>query len=207
MSKSVESVDSPPMKRPSTATYSMATLNVQGADNLADADKARGAAESGLRWMASRFVKMARPKTKIGQITPAVATTLWPSIRASVAGDFAAMLTSGERTLTWDGTTYTSSPIATDNGQGTFVLQIRQHPMGAGDPLDATYIRVTSIGSYSGSTKSASLDFKIDKKVKFARAIINLLALKAKLTPAVNDKSELEFFRLEPTTDQPLVIG
>src|SRR4051812_40788470 len=96
-----------------TAMYSMSSLNVQGADSLADGDKARGAAESGLRWTAWRFVRMARPKTTIGNITPAVATTLWPAIRTSLVNDFATMSTAAERTLAWDGTTLTSPPIST----------------------------------------------------------------------------------------------
>src|SRR5215467_4039816 len=72
--------------------YSMTTLNAQSADSLADNDKARAAAETGLRWMSWRFVKMVRPKTTIGNITPAVATTLWPTIRASIITDFSAMM-------------------------------------------------------------------------------------------------------------------
>ncbi|HEY7115577.1 MAG TPA: hypothetical protein VH475_03265 [Tepidisphaeraceae bacterium] len=150
------------------AMYPMATLNVQAADNMAENDKARAAAESGLRWMAWRFVKMTRPKTTVGNITAATAASLWPSIRSSIANDFSTMLNSGERTLTWDGTTYRSASIATDSGQGTFALQIRQHPIGAGDAMDSTYIRVSSVGTYGAASKSVSVDFKIDKKVKFA---------------------------------------
>src|SRR3954453_11348892 len=84
----------------STAMYSMSSLNVQGADNLADNDRARASAESGLRWTAWRFIKMSRPKTTTGNITAGVATTLWPSLRASIIADYATNLTTSERTLT-----------------------------------------------------------------------------------------------------------
>ena len=46
--------------------------------------RARDAAESGLRWISWRFVKMNRPKTATGNITSAVADTLWPTICNSV---------------------------------------------------------------------------------------------------------------------------
>jgi hypothetical protein len=151
-----------------TAMFSMSTLNVQGADNLSDNERARAAAESGLRWCASRFVKMARPKTTIGNIDAATATALWPAIRTSISNDFANMLTPAERSLSWDGTTLTSASIPTDGGPRRFRLRIRQHPLYADDPLDQRYIRVTSVGTYGGATKSCTLDFKIDKKVKFA---------------------------------------
>jgi Tfp pilus assembly protein PilX len=152
----------------STAMYSMSSLNVQGADNLADNDRARASAESGLRWAAWRFIKMARPKTTIGTITPAVATTLWPTLRTSIANDFATNLTTAERTLIWDGITLSSTPISTGTTEGKFIVQYRLHPIGSGDALDQRYIRVTSIGSYGSTTKSVSMDFKMDKKVKFA---------------------------------------
>src|SRR5688572_17740466 len=49
--------------------YGMSSINVQTASNLSDADRAYSVAESGLHWMSYRFVKMARPKTTIGNIT------------------------------------------------------------------------------------------------------------------------------------------
>src|SRR5262249_29881961 len=87
------------------AMYAASTTTTASASNLVEAERARSASESGLRWAAWRFVKMSRPKTTTGNITAAVAQTLWPSIRTSIATDFAGMLTSSERTVTWDGTT------------------------------------------------------------------------------------------------------
>jgi hypothetical protein len=47
-------------------------------------------------------------------------------------------------------------------------LNIRPHPLFAGDPLDARYIRVSSTGSYRGSSRVVSMDFLLDKKIRFA---------------------------------------
>src|SRR5262245_55256387 len=143
------------------AMYAASTTSTASAANLLEADRARGAAESGLRWAAWRFVKMTRPHTSTGNITAAVAQTLWPSIRTSVTNDYAAMLSSAERTLTWDGTKLTSSMIATGNTGGgptssTFFVTVQQHPLFVGDTLDARYLRVTSTGSYKSSTRTIS---------------------------------------------------
>ena len=60
------------------AMFSMSTLNSESASNLSEVTRARGASESGLRWISYRFFKMARPKTTIGTITATVANSLWP---------------------------------------------------------------------------------------------------------------------------------
>ncbi len=150
------------------AMYCMATMNVRTAANYSDAERARSIAESGLRWMSWRFTKMNRPKTTIGSITAPVAASLWSSIQTSVSNDLATMLNAAERPTTFDGTTLSSSPIAVDESNGRFVITVRQHPLNAGDPLDQTYLRVSSTGTYGKSSRTLSMDFKIDKKVKYA---------------------------------------
>ena len=72
--------------------FAMATMNTQSGRSLSDADRARGLAESGLRWISWRFIMMNRPKTTIGAITPAVADSLWPAIRTSINNDLANMV-------------------------------------------------------------------------------------------------------------------
>src|SRR5918993_371998 len=79
------------------AMYAMATTNVQAARNFSDGDRARATAESGLRWASWRFTRMARPRTTIGNITPAVADSLWPSIRTSITNDYATLTNAAER--------------------------------------------------------------------------------------------------------------
>ncbi len=152
----------------SVAMYEMGALNLQGARNLSEAGRASQAAESGLRWMAWRFVKMSRPKTTIGNITPAVAAGLWAPIRTSLQSDFATMMTASERTLSGSGTTLTSNAIKLDGDGASFQLTISQHPLSVDDPLDERYVRVTSKGMFDGATRSVSMEFKIDKRSKFA---------------------------------------
>jgi len=150
------------------AMYSSSTLNVQSAHNLSDVDRARGSAESGLRWMQYRFLKMTRPKTTIGNIDADAAEGLWPALTASIQSDFNALLTSTERTVTANGSTLTTASVRVDDSSAAFSLRIQQHPFNLADPLDARFVRVTSTGTYRGSSRSMSMDFKIDKKVKFA---------------------------------------
>ena len=98
----------------SVAMYAMATTNVQAARNFSDGDRARATAESGLRWTAWRFNRMQRPKTRIGNITAEVAEGLWPTLRTSIANDYATLTNAAERKVTWDPNTETlsSAPIA-----------------------------------------------------------------------------------------------
>ncbi|HEX2972888.1 MAG TPA: pilus assembly PilX N-terminal domain-containing protein, partial [Tepidisphaeraceae bacterium] len=145
------------------AMYAMASLNVQTAANLSDAEQARAAAETGLRWMEYRFLAMSRPKTRIGNITPAVADSLWPAIRTALINDLTSMLNPAERTLYYDGSSQLrTSPIALDNGKARFVVTIAQNPS------DQRYLIVTSTGIYESAKRSVSMQFRIDKKVKFA---------------------------------------
>lgn len=150
------------------AMFSMSASNVQTAANLSDVDRARATAESGLRWMSYRFVQMNRPHTTVGNITADVADTLWPKINSAIQNDLATLLVSSERATTSTATSITSSSIAIDGGAGRFVIRVEQHPIEASDPLDERYLRVTSTGTYNSARRSVSMDFKIDKKVKFA---------------------------------------
>jgi hypothetical protein len=152
----------------SLAMYTTATLNVQSAQNLSDVDRARASAESGLRWMQYRFVRMNRPKTTVGNIDAATAASLWSPLVSSIQADFNSLLTPSERTLTVGTGFVQTAPIAVDESNSRFSLRIEQHPFDLSDPLDQRFIRVTSTGTYRGATRSVSMDFKIDKKVRFA---------------------------------------
>ncbi len=153
--------------------YAASTTATSAANNMVQGERARNAAESGLRWMCWRFVKMARPKTAIGDITASVAASLWPNIRSSITTDLSSMLTTSERTATFDGTTLTTAAISVDETSTSptgarFVIAIRPHPLFTGDPLDARTLHVTSTGTYKTATRIMSMDFFIDKKVNFA---------------------------------------
>src|SRR4051812_39218286 len=69
------------------AMYAASTTSTATASNAIHGDRARAAAESGLRWVSWRFLKMNRPRTTIGNITPTVATNMWPSIRTALDSD------------------------------------------------------------------------------------------------------------------------
>lgn len=148
------------------AMYTLSTDNVQSAHNLSDAYRAQAAAESGIRWISYRFNHMVRPKTTIGNITPAVASSLWPQIQQAIIDDLTTssnkMLDPAERVLTSDASSVSTALISTETHGPAFRVSIRQNP------VDATYLDVASTGTYRNATRSVSMRFKIDKKIKFA---------------------------------------
>jgi Tfp pilus assembly protein PilX len=150
------------------AMFRLSTMNSASAENLGDAERARAAAESGIRWMTYRFVHMSRPKTTIGNITPAVANTLWPAIASAVQTDYANNINASERTVTISGSTLTTVPISLDTNNGKFSIKIQQHPLNVSDPLDQRSLHVTSTGTYGACTRTISMDFTISKSVPFA---------------------------------------
>ena len=152
----------------SLGMYAMTTTNVQSASNLSDVTRARAAAESGMQWVQYRFPRMNRPKTTAGVVSASVANTLWPSIRSAVVSDLNTLTKTTERPSTTTNTSVTSSPIALDSSSARFVISVKQHPLFVGDPLDQRFIRVTSTGTYGRAQRSVSMDFRIDKKIKFA---------------------------------------
>src|SRR5688500_11581479 len=77
--------------------YAASTTTTASARNMIEGDRARGAAESGLRWTSWRFTKINRPRTSAGNITPGVAAALWPQIRTAVTADLNTMLQPSER--------------------------------------------------------------------------------------------------------------
>ena len=162
-----------------TAMLSLSVTNAQSASNLSDVARAHDVAESGLRFMQHRFLKMQRPKTTVGNINAVVANALWPTLQRAISDDFALptingqtnwnqMQTPSERVWNIQPRSMTSSQIATDESGGRFQVTITQHPLFVGDPLDARYLRVTSTGTYRGATRSVSMDFRLDKKIKYA---------------------------------------
>ncbi|MGH7180056.1 MAG: hypothetical protein ACREJC_21945 [Tepidisphaeraceae bacterium] len=163
----------------SLAMLNLAATNAQSASNLSDVARAQDAAESGLRWMQYRFAKMQRPKTTVGNISAAVAQTLWPALQTAIQADFSQATINGqtnwnrmqnvsERIWTINASDMTSANISVDESGSAFQIRIQQHPLFTGDSLDARFLRVTSTGIYRSGTRSVALDFKIDKKIKFA---------------------------------------
>ena len=153
--------------------YAASTSATASARNMVEGERARGAAESGLRWVSWRFTKMNRPRTTAGAITPAVAAGLWPQIKTSITTDLNTMLQPAERGIVPDPVALISKPIAVDATSAAvtgarFVINVRPHPLFTGDPLDARYLRVTSTGTYRSISRSISMDFLLDKKIRYA---------------------------------------
>jgi hypothetical protein len=146
------------------AMASMSTMNAQSAGNLAAVERARAVAESGLRWQSYRFRNMTRPKTLIGNIDSAAAATLWPEIKTAIRNDYAVNQLVAERAAPADnGTSILCPEIALDAARTErFRITIAQ------DPLDNRNLIVTSTGRVGNTTRSVSMTFTIDKKVKFA---------------------------------------
>ncbi len=150
------------------AMYSLSTLNTQSSYNLSDLQRARATAESGMRWFSYRLQHMQRPKTRVGNITSAIAANLWVPLTTAVSNDLANQALTPERGVTVSGDLLTTSSISVDETKGRFFITMQQHPLVPGDLLDARYVRITSTGTYGKATRSISMEFKIDKKVKFA---------------------------------------
>lgn len=146
----------------SVGMYSLSVTSVQSADNLADAERAHEQAESGLRWIEHRFATMSRPKTPIGTITADVADTLWPHICVTLEDELAGMLKPGERPISYEGAKIITSPIATDESIGRFVVSA--YP----DPADTREVIVESRGTYGDATRTVSMRFVMEKKVRHA---------------------------------------
>lgn len=150
------------------AMFELSTLNTQAAGNLNDLQRARATAESGMRWITYRLAHMTRPRTPIGNISSSVAASLWTPITAAIKTDMQQQVIVSERTVTVSGNTLTLGPIADDETAARFTITMQQHPLFSGDPTDSRYVRVTSTGLSGKATRSISMDFMIDKKVKFA---------------------------------------
>lgn len=156
------------------AMFTMATTNVQSAYNLTDVSRAQASAEAGARFMAYRFSHMTnRPKTSSGNITQTVATTLWPTIQQAIIDDFSKdtingvtnynkMQTAAERTWTVSGSKMTSNAILTQTGGATFTLSL------APKATDTTVVVLSSTGRYNQAVRTITMEFKIEKKIKFA---------------------------------------
>jgi Tfp pilus assembly protein PilX len=148
------------------AMYALSSGNVQSASNLSDVSRAQSAAETGLRWTAYRFSHMARPRTMIGNITPAVADAMWPSIKQAITDDLTTsankMIDPAERTVTATASSLTTSLISTETGGAKFQVKVTQKPS------DTTRLLVTSIGTYRQASRAVTMEFKIDKKIRFA---------------------------------------
>jgi Tfp pilus assembly protein PilX len=151
------------------ALFYAASYNVQTSENFSSIAKAHAAAESGLRWMDYRFQRAIRPKTDKGTITTALADTLWPSLRDALATDLQNVKGADRKLLIISKKTDSieAKNISIDASTGaTFDVFVRH--LGALDGSDSRFIRVSATGRYKNTSRTVSMDFKMDKAVKFA---------------------------------------
>ena len=159
------------------AMYAVANVNVQTSENFNDLTKAHAAAESALRWMDCRFQAINRPKTDKGSITATIANNLWPAFRDAVKADLESirdakgvLLTA---TVSGTGNKLTTSKLCLDSTTGAYCdVEVRQLSAADGvrydgSAIDQRWIRVTCTGRYFRAARSVSMDFLMDKKVKF----------------------------------------
>lgn len=162
----------------SVAMFSLSSLNMAGASNLADADQARATAESGLRWIIFRVQKMPRPKTDKGIIDQdLVDSTIWPALRTAIVNDLSTNLSAsnGRGVASSSNSRIISKPIALDDGKSRFVVQIDRlaRPVSP-DPLGNDYHLQFTVTGTSGSesrgyaSRSVSMKLIIQKKINFA---------------------------------------
>ncbi|HQY87693.1 MAG TPA: hypothetical protein PK402_03480, partial [Tepidisphaeraceae bacterium] len=151
------------------ALYSTSNTNMISAYRHADAARAQAAADSALDWFNFRLETMSLPVTSTGNITDTVADSLWPIIRTSITNDLQSMATSGSF-VTYNSTTntLTTQSFKTSSDDAESRIEIRQHPLDESDPLDERYLRITATGSSGLAERSVSVDFIIDKKIRFA---------------------------------------
>jgi hypothetical protein len=154
------------------AMYTMATLNVRSASNLSDVEKARTLAESGLRWQAYRFIHMNRPKTTVGNLSKDLLDeTIWPQIKSAIVADYQSLPSPGVGTITVSDNSVSMTGMSIDNDAGTFAIHIEKlstYDTSPGSSNYRHYLRVTSTGVCRGAVRTISMDFTVDKKVKFA---------------------------------------
>jgi Tfp pilus assembly protein PilX len=159
------------------AMYAVANVNVQTSQNFNDLTKAHAAAESALRWMDSRFQAINRPKTDKGTISATVANTLWPSFRDAVKADLETVRGANgsllKVTYSVGGEKLTTSGLCLDStGGATCDIEVRQLSAADGvrydgSKIDQRWVRVTCTGRYFRAARAVSMDFLMDKKVKF----------------------------------------
>jgi hypothetical protein len=152
------------------AMFSLATTNFQSASNLSDVARAQSAAEAGLRWMNYRFAKLiVRPHTTKGVIDPATADALWQGtggLQDAIIQDLKTLSDTAHHEnvptpSSPGGTSVTSAQISVEADGPQFQVQVAQ-------AADKRFLVVTSTGTYRDAVRVVSMQYQIDKKIKFA---------------------------------------
>jgi Tfp pilus assembly protein PilX len=153
------------------AMYAVANTNVQTSENFSDISRAQQAAEGALRFMDFRFQSIARPQSDKGVINATVANTLWTPLRDAIKDDLKTIRGVGGTFInpvySASGDKLTAAGLCLDSALGaTCDVTVQQGSAALG--TDARFVRVTCVGKYHRAARAVSMDFQMDKKVKFA---------------------------------------
>jgi len=177
-----------------TAMAIVSQGNLATADSQLQINRSLAAAETGMRYLIYRLNKITPTiTTRDGVIDSTNAGNLWDETRLALLNAFAGEFHNIQEPYEI-GTTLHVGPIAVGPGQPTFEATFTPHPIAAenydsdfyqrppynqmnppvssANPLDATWIRIrveaSADASSSGITRVVLMDFKIDKKIRFA---------------------------------------
>ncbi|MCC7191498.1 MAG: hypothetical protein IT444_01840 [Phycisphaeraceae bacterium] len=168
--------------------------NLATADSNLKMNRALAAAETGMRFMVYRInQESAKITTRAGLIDGTNAPALWTALRNALQTSFTGEVHNlSEPSL--NGSTLTIGPIAVGPNSPTFIATLTPHPLAgenynaayyqrppysqmvpavsSSNPLDSTWIRV-KVSASDGPvgrqiTRSISMDFKLEKKIRFA---------------------------------------
>jgi len=174
-----------------------AAMAIMSQGNLATADshlrinRSLAAAETGLRFMIFRLNQITTNiNTTDGLIDDTNAPGLWTLTRQALLASLQGEVFHNLAEPTEVGTTLNVGPITLGQGQPSFTASFTPHPIGTenynaafyqrppysdqippvsmASPLDSTWIRVAVNASDGPVTRSIQMDFRIERKIKFA---------------------------------------
>ncbi len=148
-----------------TAVATLSQKHVRTSYNNNFAVQARSNAESGLRWMAWKFQKVKMPTTTLGVIDHEAAKKLWPEIMQNLMTDLASMKKDSLKAApSIAGDTIHIGPVIAGNGV-EFEIIAGPSP----DYVDrAQVIQVKSIGRYRDITRAMTMNFLIQKSMRYS---------------------------------------
>ncbi len=164
--------------------------NLATADSHLRVNRALAAAETGLHFVTYRLNQATfQVRTRDGVISAENAPDLWDETRALLLEQFEADIHNLEDPVE-AGDTLSIGPISVGPGAPAFTASFTPHPIlgenyasayyqrspysqmnpavSANNPLDATWVRVRVTAADGSITRSIQMDFKIDKKIRFA---------------------------------------
>ena len=179
-----------------TAMAIVSQGNLTTADSSLKINRSLAASETGMRFMVYRLNEVTQDiKTRVGEIDSSTAATLWGEVRTDLRDILASDFQYQQGNTPYvDGNALIVPEISVGPNQPTFSATFRPHPLADenyddvvyqrppysdmsppvsnADPLDSRWVRVTVTAADGPSGqeiyRSISMDFKIEKKLRFA---------------------------------------